>query len=277
MKCLESKYTESLVSRSNMNVQETLESTASLIKKAAEGIGVLANKASLGCESQKDKDMQVFAESPAEIMKSIATLNPLLAVTTKSAEGKVVSMTVICNDEIAGRKRSCSSDKIEHVILMEDLDFGKDKEEEVLTPLENEFRDNGATMRTSTPLSNTTTLATSRNDLNADRSETAAVDATTSKRGRRLNEKKSKKLRRRMNGSFVEAEKEATRINYTEGEIEALFEGVEQHGLNFRSILLSDDAFHCSRTPVKLYDKWRHDLSKTERGKQILCRISSQV
>ena len=51
------------------------------------------------------------------------------------------------------------------------------------------------------------------------------------------------------------------RHEYTKTEIECLYNGVRECGLHFRTIWLKyRKKFHPSRNPVKLYDKWRHQL-----------------
>lgn len=51
------------------------------------------------------------------------------------------------------------------------------------------------------------------------------------------------------------------RHEYTKTEIECLYDGVRECGLHFRTIWLKyRKKFHPSRNPVKLYDKWRHQL-----------------
>ena len=51
------------------------------------------------------------------------------------------------------------------------------------------------------------------------------------------------------------------RHEYSKTEIECLYDGVRECGLHFRTIWLKyRKKFHPSRNPVKLYDKWRHQL-----------------
>jgi len=51
-----------------------------------------------------------------------------------------------------------------------------------------------------------------------------------------------------------------SRINYGRDEIKALKTGLKQYGRDFRKIWLANKSvFHPKRTPVSLYDKWRHD------------------
>ena len=54
------------------------------------------------------------------------------------------------------------------------------------------------------------------------------------------------------------------RVVYSKREIEAIYQGVSVYGdRDWKSILLAHlTTFHSSRTPVKLYDKWRQQLSR---------------
>jgi hypothetical protein len=55
--------------------------------------------------------------------------------------------------------------------------------------------------------------------------------------------------------------KKRIRIEYSMDEIEAIYDGVSKFGLDFSTILKNTRrTFHKSRTAVKIYDKWRHDL-----------------
>lgn len=63
------------------------------------------------------------------------------------------------------------------------------------------------------------------------------------------------------------------RIEYTRKEIEMIYKGLSKYGKDFKSIWLAYKShFHPSRTPIKLYDKWRHDL----RGKSREMYIKSK-
>lgn len=76
--------------------------------------------------------------------------------------------------------------------------------------------------------------------------------STSSRRTRR----KQKSECSRCQSPFVEK-----RVNYSRDEIECIYEGVRRFGPKFRIILFEyQHIFHPSRSPVKLYDKWRHDL-----------------
>ena len=51
------------------------------------------------------------------------------------------------------------------------------------------------------------------------------------------------------------------RIDYSKKEVETLYKGVSKYGLDFYTIFYAfKKKFHPCRTPVKLYDKWRHHL-----------------
>ena len=51
------------------------------------------------------------------------------------------------------------------------------------------------------------------------------------------------------------------RNDYSKKEVETLYKGVSKYGLDFYTIFYAfKKKFHPCRTPVKLYDKWRHHL-----------------
>ena len=48
---------------------------------------------------------------------------------------------------------------------------------------------------------------------------------------------------------------------YSKNEVETLYKGVSKYGPDFATIFfVYKKKFHPCRTPVKLYDKWRHHL-----------------
>ena len=68
------------------------------------------------------------------------------------------------------------------------------------------------------------------------------------------------------------------RINYTVAEVTAIYNGVETFGQDFRTIYYAYmDVFHPKRTPIKLYDKWRHDLSKWSKADYMTCKFGIEI
>ena len=68
------------------------------------------------------------------------------------------------------------------------------------------------------------------------------------------------------------------RVDYTVAEVTAIYNGVEMFGADFRTIYYAYmDVFHPKRTPIKLYDKWRHDLSKWSKVEYMACKFGIEI
>ena len=68
------------------------------------------------------------------------------------------------------------------------------------------------------------------------------------------------------------------RVDYTVAEVIAIYNGVEMFGADFRTIYYAYmDVFHPKRTPIKLYDKWRHDLSKWSKVEYMTCKFGIEI
>ena len=68
------------------------------------------------------------------------------------------------------------------------------------------------------------------------------------------------------------------RVYYTMAEVIAIYNGVEMFGADFRTIYYAYmDVFHPKRTPIKLYDKWRHDLSKWSKADYMTCKFGIEI
>ena len=68
------------------------------------------------------------------------------------------------------------------------------------------------------------------------------------------------------------------RVDYTAAEVKSIYNGVETFGEDFKTIYYAYmDVFHPKRTPIKLYDKWRHDLSKWSKVEYMTCKFGIEI
>ena len=180
----------------------------------------------------------------SKIISRVPNLNPILAIDGSQVVTVFYKAAAEATGDDDDVKKKCES-------IPKDTPTSKP-----VNQTEIEFFPKGEGIITSTPKSTldldiTTTLSDTYDKIESE------IHKTVEKKSKRKREKSCS-----MNGSFVEK-----RFNYTENEIRCIYNGVARFGLDFRMIFLCyRNKMHPTRTPVKLYDKWRHDLCKYEKN-----------